>query len=251
MPTDLANPGAVVARDESGPRYSRKAPHIAGFSFGPSPWIRGETPGTRRSQASIGHERFHSRFQFLGELRLSPGRVRGRPPKPAAKRRCRARGTRSLGDLEGFRLRFHSWTGARPKSGFPEVTSCEWPQGPLSSEQMASLLLRVHSSGNTLTAAARALREPIGVVEDARVSSQSATRFATRVAAARHGTRLGVAVHVHPLWGRPIAQTAGTGRRSSTSTLPTENPPSRSRSASSFPRSRARSGAEWRASQKM
>src|SRR5206468_1296582 len=36
--------------------------------------------------------------------------------------------------------------------------------------------------------------------------------------------------------------TAGTGRRSSTSTLSTENPPSRSRSASSFPRSRARRG---------
>src|SRR5215218_3900375 len=51
-------------------------------------------------------------------------------------------------------------------------------------------------------------------------------------------------------WGRPSAQTAGTGRRSSTSTPSTENPPSRSRSASSFPRSRARSGAEWRASQK-
>jgi hypothetical protein len=66
----------------------------------------------------------------------------------------------------------------------------------------------------------------------------------------RMGTRHGVAVHVHPPWGRPIAQTAGTGRRSSTSTLSTENPPSRSRSASSFPRSRARSGAEWRASQK-
>ena len=64
------------------------------------------------------------------------------------------------------------------------------------------------------------------------------------------GTRHGVAVHVHPPWGRPIAQTAGTGRRSSTNTLSTENPPSRSRSASSFPRSRARSGAEWRASQK-
>jgi len=55
---------------------------------------------------------------------------------------------------------------------------------------------------------------------------------------------------VHPPWGRPIAQTAGTGRRSSTSTRSTENPPSRNRSASSFPRSRARSGAEWRASQK-
>jgi hypothetical protein len=65
------------------------------------------------------------------------------------------------------------------------------------------------------------------------------------------GTRHGVAVQVHPLLGRPIAQTAGTGRRSSTSTPSTENPPSRSRSASSFPRSRARSGAEWRASQKM
>jgi transposase len=67
---------------------------------------------------------------------------------------------------------------------------------------------------------------------------------------ARMGTRHGVAVHVHPPWGRPIAQTTGTGRRSSTSTLSTENPPSRSRSASSFPSSRARSGAEWRASQK-
>ena len=61
----------------------------------------------------------------------------------------------------------------------------------------------------------------------------------------------GIAVHVHPPWGRPFTQTAGTGRRSSTSTLSTENPPSRSRSASSFPRSWARSGAEWRASQKM
>lgn len=60
----------------------------------------------------------------------------------------------------------------------------------------------------------------------------------------------GVLRPIHPSWGRPIAQTAGTGRRSSTSTLSTENPPSRSRSASSFPRSRARSGAEWRASQK-
>ena len=71
------------------------------------------------------------------------------------------------------------------------------------------------------------------------------------LATAPMGTRHGVAVRVHPPWGRPIAQTAGTGRRSSTSTLSTENPPSRSRSASSFPRSRARSGAEWRASQKM
>src|ERR671919_500214 len=56
--------------------------------------------------------------------------------------------------------------------------------------------------------------------------------------------RHGVAVRVHPPWGRPIAQTAGTGRRYSTSTLSTENPPSRSRSASSLPRSRARPGAE-------
>jgi hypothetical protein len=64
------------------------------------------------------------------------------------------------------------------------------------------------------------------------------------------GRRHVVAAHVHPPWGHPIAQTAGTGRRSSTSTLSTENLPSRSRSASSFPRSRARSGAEWRASQK-
>jgi hypothetical protein len=64
------------------------------------------------------------------------------------------------------------------------------------------------------------------------------------------GTQHGVAVHVYPPWGRPIAPTAGNGRRSSTSTLSTENLPSRSRSASSFPRSRARSGAEWRASQK-
>ena len=49
--------------------------------------------------------------------------------------------------------------------------------------------------------------------------------------------------------GPPIAQTAGTGRRSSTSTLSTENAPSRSRSASSFPSSRlapARSGARPR-----
>jgi len=59
-----------------------------------------------------------------------------------------------------------------------------------------------------------------------------------------------VRADVHPPWGRPITHTAGTGRRSLTSTLSTENPPSRSRSASSFPRSRARSGAEWRASQK-
>ena len=61
----------------------------------------------------------------------------------------------------------------------------------------------------------------------------------------------GVAVEGHPSCARPIAQTAGTGRRSSTSNLSTENPPSPSRSASSFPRSRARSGAKWRASQKM
>ena len=71
-----------------------------------------------------------------------------------------------------------------------------------------------------------------------------------RESVARVGTRHGVAVHVHSPRGRPIAQTAGTGRRSSTSTLSTENPPSRSRSASSFPRSGARPGAEWRASQK-
>ena len=49
---------------------------------------------------------------------------------------------------------------------------------------------------------------------------------------------------------RPTTQTAGTGRRSSTSTRSTRNPPSRSRSASSFARSRARSGPVWRASQK-
>ena len=97
----------------------------------------------------------------------------------------------------------------------------------------------------------RDCRSAMRSTRDASCSSQSATRFATRVAAARQGTRHGVAVHVHPPWGRPIAQTAGTGRRSSTSTLSTENPPSRSRSASSLPRSRARSGAEWRASQKM
>src|ERR671936_209712 len=79
----------------------------------------------------------------------------------------------------------------------------------------------------------------------ARQPQRAADRF-TRVQKCDEG----IAVHVHRPWGRPIAQTAGTGRRSSTSTLSTENPPSRSRSASSFPRSRARSGAEWRASQK-
>ena len=46
-----------------------------------------------------------------------------------------------------------------------------------------------------------------------------------------------------------MTQTAGTGCRSWTSTLATKNPPSRSRSASSFPRSRALSGAKWRASE--
>ena len=64
----------------------------------------------------------------------------------------------------------------------------------------------------------RDCRSAMRSTPDASCSSQSATRFATRLAAARQGTRHGVAVHVHPPWGRPIAQIAGTGRRSSTST---------------------------------
>jgi hypothetical protein len=84
MPGGLADTRAVVARDISGPRYSRKAPHIAGFSFGPSSRFRGETRGTRRPQASLRHERFRSRFQVLGELQASPGRARGGATKPAA-----------------------------------------------------------------------------------------------------------------------------------------------------------------------
>jgi hypothetical protein len=82
-------------------------------------------------------------------------------PRPPAETRCKTPMSCARHSIAGrprgvpFEVPFVD--RGEPEIGLPEVTSCEWPQGPLSSEQMASLLLRVHSSGNTLTAAARAL----------------------------------------------------------------------------------------------